>query len=1286
MIKVNIINGKLVKRLISSLLAFLTVAALFLPVITLWAPEVNALPNNTEYIPDDTYLSGTDFSDHTVGVLAEPTKNYTHYVNGKSIYQAVPKNSTIRIMSEMGNKFVRYDRSNNTSSNDVYIDMHDTQKDIYTGDFVIEASYRFVDYPKEFGGMTLMQFINRDKGNMEITGGANDNLMQQLITMSADGSIIYKGYNPVSKKDLNVDTGFDMTIGEWLHLCVVMHRNENDVDYMDVYVNGQLISAGIQFRYPIKSIYQIRIAQTPGGIAKECKIDIDNLWIYKGSSPAFTVGSGAHTESLVGSLDYSDSALAVGSTVKGKISTDKFEIDAKDQLFSVHKDTWRTLLKMDHGGSSAPYVDVFAKGAKGALVADMSVILGDDWDGNALILSPFAISGDYVSRENLLSINGSRQLVDRDGNVLAELGTKLNRIAIGFSADRGFATVFVNGKNIGTLETTYGEAYKNLGGIRAIEFADTTDAGTAYIYYAEIYRGSLPAIALGDTKLEYHHDFDGITDASQVAPITFIGSATLRQKLHTDSEFVCALNKTATAGSAVRYASAVNTSALSVSFTFGAGVCGDMDVLRLGNTPILSLSGEDGRLYLNTADGAVKLFKTELSREYQIAITVISGTVSLYADGIPFVRNAALTEAVAEKVDSIDFLYAATDGSYNAHIDSLEIYTGGTPFVSGANIPIAPQITAKEHKASLTWSEIGMADGYRVYRSLTESGEFKAVSELITDNAYTDSEVIVGQKYFYRVGAVFIRSGEEFVLGLDGAPTPFEDVDPALNVVASSVPGGIKLTWNQFHSASLGYSVYRSFEENSDFELIAEKLSTTEYTDTEAFPGLVTYYKVCVVIERDGEPFVFGLEQRPIEATAGAPEEEPEIPDDPENPDDPETPDDPTKPDDGDGEKLPEPMPPVDGGISIPTVNSEKSFGTDFEAPLADIEGITSVGNGISAGDSPASGKALSLTVSDLTGAHYVSLAQSAPTSLALLIDISVYIDSAESTFYLLAPETENEVLFRILEAKSEGDTVTLYMGAGVGGENKALSSFKTGEWHRITVWITATGDKAAIYLDGACLMSDADLPANNGSTLISAMTSLRLMGYEGEQTDSGANASPIDTQTAISVFMDDVSIRNTDVFASAFNSAVLTPKVNVFDKENRLSWKAANGALYYTVWRADESGVYTVIADNLKINEYVDKYEKDCSYKVTYTYGNVGVNLTALISASGITAKKTPVEAVIDTVVKLIDLSKPGTLGILIITAFAFFAIVLVLVIRRFVLKVDPPQPNRINRDTEAK
>lgn len=77
-----------------------------------------------------------------------------------------------------------------------------------------------------------------------------------------------------------------------------------------------------------------------------------------------------------------------------------------------------------------------------------------------------------------------------------------------------------------------------------------------------------------------------------------------------------------------------------------------------------------------------------------------------------------------------------------------------------------------------------------------------------------------------------------------------------------------------------------------------------------------------------------------------------------------------------------------------------------------------------------------------------------------------------------------------------------------------------------------------------------------------------------------------------------------------------------------------------------------------------------------------MGVTLNALASSTGVSAKKTPVEVIVDTVAKLIDLSKPGTVGILIVSGISFAAILTVYIVRVFVFKVDPAQPNRLKKE----
>ena len=1215
------------------------------------------MQNFNEYIKGDDFLSGTDFSEFPTGVLCGKGLTYTHKKPEGQIFLTHAKQSTIKILSESGNHFVRIERSADNNTNDPYFDFYDTQKNIYTGDMVVEVSFRLGDYSTNTGSLNLIQFINRDNGN----------IFQSLLTMSTDGSILYRNYNKSDNTDRNVDTGYDMVKGEWTHICVVLHRNAVDPDTFDVYINGEEVKKGIVTKNPLNSLHQLRISQFSGGATAAGTMDLDNVWLYKGSAPNLVVGSGADEDSLVGRLDYSDPAISVGTVLTGKVKTDKFEINAQNELFTVRKDTWRNLIQMDQTNSS-PYVDVFANGARGALVADMGLILSPDWSGNLELLSPYATEGDYTSRECFMTVNEDKELLDREGRVLASLGEGINRIALSIGGDRKFVSVFLNGKLLGNYETKYGSGYGAIDGVRILEYRNSANSGNMYLYYADIYRGLSPAISSGNTELRYYNNFDTAGTPSTVAPVTMNGSVTT---VSHNGGIALGYAANVSSGSSLKYAASLPTDGITTSFVFKANGAKSLGLLSLGSWSVLSLDAA-GKFTVKGTE-TTTLFAPERGATYSITVAVNDGVFTVYIDGIPFVYRQSVPSGLASTVDHAAFLSAAASGSYSAYIDDLEIYVGGEPHVNALGVPMSFTASAKDFKAHLSWEALDCADGYRIYRSDTATGAGEALGGLITECEYTDGTVLSGAEYYYRVVPVFKRGGAEYSLPKAGEPVCFEIKDPGLNVQVQGIKNAVGLYWDEFHADNRGYIVYRSDEQNGEYKAISETITDTEYVDREAFPGLILYYKVCVVITRNGEPFVFGLEQEGKEGIAGT--ADPDTPDGPDNPDTPDNPDNPNNPDSPGGGQDDTPMSPEDGGVDIPSSGAEVIVDTDFDDNLAEL-GFTL--NGSIKTDSFSDqirGKVLGLT---LTGAEtepsFAAVAQGPVATKSLVIDFELYVSDVSGSVGVLTAASENGVLFDILTLTSgSGDEAILSLGAAVGGENKTLSVLKKGEWRRITAWINVSGDKLAVYLDGSCLDSAVALPIGEDGPVVSSMTELRLLN----SGVSGSRTVPLAGET-VAVNIDNFSIRSADTFANAYSSAVIAPKVSVSEKENAITWKAANGALYYTVWRAGEDGIYEIVADNLKNTSYTDSMEADCSYKVTYTFNTLGIKLDSLFTSSGVNAKKSAAEVIGDTVKALIDLSNPGTVGILALFILSMVSVVGLAIIRRYVLKVDDIQPIR--------
>lgn len=159
----------------------------------------------------------------------------------------------------------------------------------------------------------------------------------------------------------------------------------------------------------------------------------------------------------------------------------------------------------------------------------------------------------------------------------------------------------------------------------------------------------------------------------------------------------------------------------------------------------------------------------------------------------------------------------------------------------------APKISifnSTDGKIQLTWTASQEAVSYTVYRSASVNGPFIRIA--VTSNAdYTDTNVQVGQGYFYYVaaisadGAVSAPSTTVYGVCLPGSPTV-----SASNVASS---GKICLTWEPVEGA-VKYKVYRSSSKDSGYSL---KFTTTStrYTNTGAKAGDVYYYYVVAVSE-----------------------------------------------------------------------------------------------------------------------------------------------------------------------------------------------------------------------------------------------------------------------------------------------------------------------------------------------------------------------------------------------------------------------------------------------------
>lgn len=175
-----------------------------------------------------------------------------------------------------------------------------------------------------------------------------------------------------------------------------------------------------------------------------------------------------------------------------------------------------------------------------------------------------------------------------------------------------------------------------------------------------------------------------------------------------------------------------------------------------------------------------------------------------------------------------------------------------------ANAPEGFQATPDDSRISLTWQPVTkLIDGseadsrinYQVYRS--QGGkEFEPLSESLSQASFSDTKVINGQKYFYKVQSQLIYEGNIVNGGMSevatASPVDRTPPPPPSGVRAVHTGSAIKVFWDASSDPGVaGYRVYRRSADKKKPELIGEvKAAFTLFVDNEVPEGTRVYYSL----------------------------------------------------------------------------------------------------------------------------------------------------------------------------------------------------------------------------------------------------------------------------------------------------------------------------------------------------------------------------------------------------------------------------------------------------------
>ena len=209
-----------------------------------------------------------------------------------------------------------------------------------------------------------------------------------------------------------------------------------------------------------------------------------------------------------------------------------------------------------------------------------------------------------------------------------------------------------------------------------------------------------------------------------------------------------------------------------------------------------------------------------------------------------FLRGA-VGDGISYTVENTVYTYGTETRTGFAAAD---LKLSGTDYTPAATTLTAPTMTLKADAASgqpvISWSKVGGATKYEVYRSATGKANSFSIIRRTSALTYTDVNAAAGNTYYYVVRAMK-GSGSSAVYSKFSPAQSIQYAITSLNApsmtLTSAASGQPVISWTKVNGAAQ-YEIYRSVD-GKKFSII-RRTAALAYTDTTAAAGNTYYYVV----------------------------------------------------------------------------------------------------------------------------------------------------------------------------------------------------------------------------------------------------------------------------------------------------------------------------------------------------------------------------------------------------------------------------------------------------------
>ena len=211
-----------------------------------------------------------------------------------------------------------------------------------------------------------------------------------------------------------------------------------------------------------------------------------------------------------------------------------------------------------------------------------------------------------------------------------------------------------------------------------------------------------------------------------------------------------------------------------------------------------------------------------------------------------FLRGA-VGDGISYTVENTVYTYGTETRTGFAAAD---LKLSGTDYTPAATTLTAPTVTLKADAASgqpvISWSKVGGATRYEVYRSATGKANSFSIIRRTSALTYTDVNAAAGNTYYYVVRAMK-GSGSSAVYSKFSPAQSIQYAITSLNApsmtLTSAASGQPVVSWTKVNGAAQ-YEVYRSATGKANSFSIIRRTSALTYTDVNAAAGNTYYYVV----------------------------------------------------------------------------------------------------------------------------------------------------------------------------------------------------------------------------------------------------------------------------------------------------------------------------------------------------------------------------------------------------------------------------------------------------------